>query len=143
MPANSIFAITQAVVTGTNLITYSGAVTSGITFGTQTNGSPLLVGMPMIVRGCTTTAFNGTFVITGGNLTTTFTATISHANATEAETATGTCDPEALNGVGASPSSIVGGLGYGIKIPLPLNDIDYGNFIPGTIVGGSQMIIDF
>jgi hypothetical protein len=132
----SLFSITQAVVTGTTLITYTGSITSGAT--------PLIVGTPIIVRGCTTAAFNGTFVITGGNLTTFFTATISHANATEAETATGTYDPEGLNGVGASPSSIVGGLGYGIITKSSdVFDIVLGNFVPGSIVGGSQMVIDF
>ncbi len=131
MAAISVFTITQAVVSGTNLITFTGSITSG--------ASPLIVGTPIIVQGCTTAAFNITFVITGGNLTTTFTAAISHANITEAESgATGTFDPE---GVQSNPAAdTTNPLGFGV-VRVFYSPLDpYGNFTPGTLAGTGQQI---
>ena len=133
MAALSVFTITNADATagGHTVCTYTGTITAGAT--------PLVVGMPIIVKGCTTANFNGNLVISGGNLTTTFTATIPAQNTTEAESgATGTVDPE---GISVSPSAVAGGLGYGytLREKLPILQ-PYGNFIPGTLPGSGQHI---
>jgi hypothetical protein len=133
MAATSVFTITHADATagGHTVCTYTGTITSG--------ASPLVVGMPIIVKGCTTANFNGNLVISGGNLTTTFTATIPAQNTSEAESgASGTVDPE---GVSVYPSDIGGGLGYGYtkKLTYPILQ-PYGNFIPGTLAGTGQVV---
>lgn len=134
MPATqSVFGITNAVLT-TNVITYTGTITSGTT--------PLVVGMPIIVAGCTTAAFNGNFKITGGDLTTTCTVALTHANiGSEVESgATGTVNPEGLAASVPDPynreSISSGGSVLGADMPLA-------NYIPGTLPGGGQMYIEF
>lgn len=126
----SQFSITAAQLTA-NVITYTGTITSGAT--------PLVSGMPVIVAGCVTSTFNGNFVITGGNLTTTFTVALTHANiGSEVESgAKGTVDPEGTAGAGLSGYNRVAvTTQYGADIP-------YGNYIPGTLPGGGQMYIEF
>jgi hypothetical protein len=133
MAALSVFTITNANATagGHTVCTYTGTITSG--------ASPLVSGTPIIVAGCTSANFNGNLVISGGNLTTTFTATIPAQNTNEAESgATGTVDPE---GVVVYPTDIAGGVGYGYaqRLSYPILD-PYGNFIPGTLAGTGQYI---
>lgn len=135
MAALSVFTITNADATagGHTVCTYTGTITSGAT--------PLVVGMPIIVKGCTTANFNGNLIISGGNLTTTFTATIPAQNTNEAESgATGTVDPE---GVAVYPTdeTLTGGLGYAYTLRESLPTLDpLGNFIPGTLAGTGQKI---
>jgi hypothetical protein len=132
MAALSIFTCTKADATagGHTVCTYTGTITSGAT--------PLVIGMPIIVVGFATANFNGNLVISGGNLTTTFTATIPSQNSTETHAATATVDPEGYT------------LGTGIlgfnKVNITSQygqDIPYGNFIPGTLPGGGQMYLEF
>jgi hypothetical protein len=136
MAVISLFTITNAVLT-TNVITYTGTITSGT--------SPMIKGTPIIVAGCVNAAFNGNFQITGGTLTTTLTVALTHANiGSEAESgATATYDPE---GMGMNPSAQIPvspdqGDGY-LREPVTSN-IVLGNYIPGTLPGGSQQIIVF
>ena len=129
MSALSIFTCTQAAGNGTTT-TYTGTITSG--------ASPLVSGMPIIVTGFVThTGFNGTFIINGGNLTTTFTAA-NATNATDVHAATATVDPEA-NAV--QPGAICNPIGYGYtpRDAYPIL-LPYGNFIPGTLPGSGQII---
>lgn len=130
MAALTIFTCTSATAAGT-VATYTGSITSG--------ASPLVVGMPIIVVGFVThTTFNGNFVISGGNLTTTFTATIPSTTATDTHAATATVDPE---GPQVTPISVAGGLGYSYQSRLVYPILDpYGNFIPGTLAGTGQQI---
>lgn len=148
MAALSVFTVTSATAAGT-VATYTGTITSGRT--------PLIVGMPIIVTGFVThTNFNGFFVISGGNLTTTFTATIPSTTATDTHAATATVDPE---GVGVEPSDVTGFyLGYGYNRENPNvavtsgisgtgigigNSLVLGNYVPGTLPGGGQQTIEF
>jgi hypothetical protein len=132
MAALSVFTITQASGNGTTS-TYTGSITSGVT--------PLLVGTPIVVVGCTTAGFNGTRVINGGNLTTTFTALSSENHIAEAETATGTYDPEGVQSYPtADTTSSPLGFGVGSKLAPYVNLIPYGDFIPGTLPGSGQVI---
>lgn len=130
MAAISVFTCTQASAAGT-VATYTGSITSGAT--------PLVIGMPIIVVGFVThTTFNGNLIISGGNLTTTFTATIPSTTATDVHAATATVDPEANQ---VQPSDIAGGLGYGYTLRESLPTImPLGNFIPGTIAAGQQQV---
>jgi hypothetical protein len=104
MAALSVFTITSATGNGTTT-TYTGTITSGAT--------PLKVGMPIIVVGFVAQpGFNGTKLINGGNLTTTFTA-LNATNASETHAATGTVDPE---GVPVYPTDeTTNALGYGVS----------------------------
>jgi|SRR5712691_10811810 len=129
MAAISIFTITKAQLT-TNVITYTGSITSGT--------SPMINGTPIIVAGCITASFNGNFQITGGNLTTTLTVALTHTNiGLENESgATATYDPEGL-AAGAN-------IGYMNRELAPdTASTPLGNYIPGTLPGGSQQIIVF
>lgn len=131
MGAISVFTITQAQIT-TNVVTFTGSITSGT--------SPLISGTPIIVAGCTSAFFNASFLITGGNLTTTFTAALTHANfGPESESgAKGTYDPE---GVQSAPSADTKNpLGFGV-VRVFYSPLDpYGNFTPGTLAGTGQQI---
>jgi hypothetical protein len=132
MPITSVFTITNVAGSGT-VATYTGSITSGST--------PLVSGTPIIVVGLAHTLFNGTFVIAGGNLTTTFTAANANSLSSAADSGTGTVNPE---GIQSYPSADVPNpLGFGaLRIPTPYTIFPYGNYTPGTIIGGSQPIID-
>lgn len=103
MAALTVFTITSASGNGTTT-TYTGTITSGAT--------PLVSGMPIIVVGFVAqVGFNGTKLINGGNLTTTFTA-LNATNASETHAATGTVDPE---GAQSYPTAITTNpLGFGV-----------------------------
>lgn len=115
----STFTITAAQITA-NVATFTGTITSGVT--------PLISGTPIFIAGCTSAFFNGGFKITGGNLTTTFTVALVHANfGPEAESgATAIYDPE---GVSVTPTSVIGNtVGYS----------DFGRFLgPHLVVFGN------
>ncbi len=129
MAALSIFTITSATGNGTTT-TYSGSITSGAT--------PLISGMPIIVTGFVAqTGFNGTKVINGGNLTTTFTA-LNATNASETHAATGTVDPEGLQSIPSADTTNPLGFGVVRVFYSPLDP--YGNFTPGTLAGTGQQI---
>ena len=133
MAALSVFTCTSATAAGT-VVTYTGTITAGAT--------PLVVGMPIIVVGFVThTNFNGNLVISGGNLTTTFTATIPSTTATDTHAATATVDPEGVQSIPtADTTSSPRGFGDA-RLPNP-NTYPYGDYVPGSIIGGSQPIID-
>jgi hypothetical protein len=116
MAVISVFTIT-GVVGASSVATYTGSITSGAT--------PLVKGTPVVVVGCTTAAFNGTFVITGGNLTTTFTAATSTTHTESESGATATYDPE---GVQVEPGNISAyPLGYGAQLRSTVQNDPYGN----------------
>lgn len=127
MAALTVFTCTSATAAGT-VATYTGTITAG--------ASPLVIGMPIIVVGFVThTNFNGNLVITGGNLTTTFTATIPSTTATDTHAATATVDPE---GVSVYPTDIASNtFGYGIfaRFLAPLA-VPLGNGTTGGNVSG-------
>ena len=85
--------MTPTVMYVTNAI--GNGTTSTYTF-TLSSGSAPIIGVPVIIVGCTTPGFNGKFVINGGNLTTTFTVLSATNHASEAESATATIDLESF-----------------------------------------------
>ena len=87
MAATSIFTVTN-ILSSAGTCTYTGTITSGAT--------PLIKGTPVIVTGLTHTNFNGPFTITGGNLTTTFTAANANSQTTVADSGLATYNPESL-----------------------------------------------
>ncbi len=130
MAALSVFTITSASGNGTTT-TYTGTITSGAT--------PLVSGMPIIVAGFVAqTGFNGTKLINGGNLTTTFTA-LNATNASETHAATGTVDPEGAQSVPTADTTNAAGFGVltrqgeGSSVPL-------GNALGGTNISGTGQI---
>jgi hypothetical protein len=135
MAAVTVFTCTSVTGNGATA-TYTGSITSG--------ASPLISGTPIIVAGFVAQpGFNGNFKITGGNLTTTFTAA-NATNASETHAATATYDPEANS---LAPSTVATvqdpygfiGYGYAVRELLP-SDVVLGNFIPGTQGGTGQYI---
>lgn len=130
MAAISVFTITSAVGNGTTT-TYTGTITSG--------ASPLVIGTPIIVAGFVAQpGFNGTKVINGGNLTTTFTA-LNATNASETHAATATFDPE---GVSVYPTAASQDpLGYGVltRSGEGLN-VPFGNARDTTNISGLGQI---
>lgn len=130
MAALSVFTITSATGNGTTT-TYTGSITSG--------ASPLVVGMPVIVAGFVAQpGFNGNFKISGGNLTTTFTA-LNATNASETHAATATVDPE---GVATIPTAgTTNPMGYGVATrTAELFSIPLGNVQGGANVSGQGQI---
>jgi hypothetical protein len=131
MAVLSVFTVTSATGDGTTS-TYTGTITSGAT--------PLVSGMPIIVAGFVAqVGFNGTNVINGGNLTTTFTA-LNATNSSETHAATGTVDPE---GAQSWPTDVSPGdpLGFGInRFPSPYSYDTYGNVTSVTSSGSQQYI---
>ena len=126
MAAISVFTVTNIVGSGATA-TYTGS----ITFGT----SPLITGTPIVVQGLTHTLFNGTYIITGGNLTTTFTAANANAQSSTADSGTATYNPESSQSYPtADTTNSPVGFGY-LKFPIPYKLTDYGNFTPGTLPG--------
>jgi hypothetical protein len=130
MSALTVFTITSATGNGTTT-TYTGTITSG--------ASPLVSGMPIIVAGFVAQpGFNGTKVINGGNLTTTFTA-LNATNASETHAATATVDLEGPSVYPTDVASNTVGYGYvGRQIVTPL--IDLGNYLAGTSSPGQGQI---
>ena len=120
MATPTVMHITNAVGDGT---------TSTYTF-TLSSGPAPIVGVPVIIIGCTTAGFNGDFVINGGNLTTTFTVASSTNHISEVESGTGTSDVETF----VLMPSVLSGVGIGIG-GTPFNALKllvaYGNAGPG------------
>jgi hypothetical protein len=144
------FATSPPAITIVSITKVVGVTTTGTYTCVILAGPNLIAGTPIIIQGCTTAAFNGDFIIqtVSGTPTTQFTCTIpstTHTDNTESG-ATGVYDPEAVQ-TGAAPSAISSfALGYGINrsaAPTDYETYPYANFIPGTITGGTQGIIDF
>ena len=139
-------AITTAAISKCVGVTTTGTYTCVIT------GPNLIVGTPIIIAGfVANTTFNETKIIVTvvGNPTTSFTCTITSTTATETISATGTYDPEGAQSYPTADTSNPWGFGVmreGNSQPLGSgvqNYYPYGDYIPGTIIGGSQPIIDF
>jgi len=130
MAALSVFTITSATGNGTTT-TYTGSITSG--------ASPLIVGMPVIIAGFVAQpGFNGTKIISGGNLTTNFTA-LNVTNASETHAATATIDPESL---AVYPTDVCSNtVGYGaVGRQVLAPSIPLGNYLAGTASPGQGQI---
>lgn len=125
MAAISTFTVTNITGTG-SVATYTGSITSGAT--------PLIVGTPITVTGLTGHAtFVGVFLITGGNLTTTFTTANATSLSSTASAGVATYDPEAN----------AANMGYGYsarETAASTQDMPLGNFIPGTLPGSNQTV---
>ncbi len=133
MAALSVFTCTKADATagGHTVCTYTGTITSGAT--------PLIVGMPIIVIGFATANFNGFLVITGGNLTTTFTATIPAQNSSETNAATATVDPEGVQSVPTADTP--NPFGFGVQRAVePTASVPLGNIVGGINISGLGQI---
>lgn len=103
---------------------------------TLVSGAALRIGMSIVITGCTTAGFNGTFSITALPSGSTFTVN-NPTNVTEAETATGTL---ALSPTPTGNSTVAGGTVYEIwksadaltsTLPMFVR-MDYGNFTAPT-----------
>ncbi len=116
----TIFNVASASWNGTTA-TYTGTITAGT--------SPLRSGASIIVKGCTTGGLNGTFIINGGNLTTTFTATNATAASSETETAL------AAWGSVNTQVSITNAIGNTAS-----NTFTYSN-LDGTLVIGQSVVV--
>jgi hypothetical protein len=126
MAAISVFTVTTIAGSGATA-TYTGTITSGAT--------PLIVGTPISITGLTGhPTFVGTFLITGGNLTTTFTTANATSLGSTASAGTATYDPEG--------PQLIATYGYTLReLAEKTALIPLGNFVPGTLAGTNQTII--